>query len=634
MPKRIISLSVAAYVVLLSFVQAQERHIYWTNAKGKILRGDENGTAYKEIISARLPSVIAIASDGLYWADAANFAIQRSSLDGAASEVVISGTGRIAQMVVDPKSKKLYWLEQDSGKIWGANLDGTGVVTLQEGLLSPSALAIDSLAGKLYWASTVNETTQMIQRANLDGTQSEDVLAAPSIVLSLVVDATHGMIYWISNGTREIRRANFDGQNMETIIAEVTPSSLALDPQHGKIYLAGFQKIVRMNLDGTETEELVTGIALSASSLCLHLTEGKMYWVDEWTARIQRANLEGNEVDDVLVGFVPPRGLALDVENEKVYWTGFGEILRASFEGSKVEYVVNVACGIGELYDIAIDPEEDKMYWIRDSDCGGGSQVHRANLDGSKVENLSGGGIIHHLALDLEARKLYWSDAGGRLQSRGIYRANLDGSEAEALINNLNAPGGIAIDGQNRKVYWTEYPHSVYRASLDGTNIESLMTGLSVPGEIALAVQNGKMYWTEHGAGKIRRANLDGTGIEDLFTGLEAPHRIALTFEGPGLKVEEAHIDMPAHFELLQNYPNPFNASTRIEFELPRAHVVSLEVFTVHGEVVAVLIDRQKLAAGRHRIILEAESLPSGFYVYRLQTGGDFVLMRKLVLLK
>jgi hypothetical protein len=103
----------------------------------------------------------------------------------------------------------------------------------------------------------------------------------------------------------------------------------------------------------------------------------------------------------------------------------------------------------------------------------------------------------------------------------------------------------------------------------------------------------------------------------------------------PAVKVDEAQPNLPAHFQLLQNYPNPFNALTRIEFELSRANAVSLKVFNLHGEEVAVFFSGKNLSAGRHKINWNGEDLPSGIYIYRLQTGGgEVVAFRKLVLLK
>lgn len=91
---------------------------------------------------------------------------------------------------------------------------------------------------------------------------------------------------------------------------------------------------------------------------------------------------------------------------------------------------------------------------------------------------------------------------------------------------------------------------------------------------------------------------------------------------------------IPARFHLLQNYPNPFNASTNFEFDLPRATEVNLKIFTLEGEEVATLLNQSKFAAGSHRVNWNARNLPSGVYIYRLQTNNGFVAVRKLVLLK
>lgn len=89
---------------------------------------------------------------------------------------------------------------------------------------------------------------------------------------------------------------------------------------------------------------------------------------------------------------------------------------------------------------------------------------------------------------------------------------------------------------------------------------------------------------------------------------------------------------LPNHFELVQNYPNPFNPSTTIEFALPRAGHVSLKVYNVVGQEVAVLVDAHK-SAGNYSIEFGSENFPSGVYFYKLvhQEGSE---TRKMMLVK
>lgn len=85
-------------------------------------------------------------------------------------------------------------------------------------------------------------------------------------------------------------------------------------------------------------------------------------------------------------------------------------------------------------------------------------------------------------------------------------------------------------------------------------------------------------------------------------------------------------------YHLGQNYPNPFNSSTQIQFNLPRAGDVSLELFDVTGRHVRTLLSGYQ-SAGQHQIHFDAGTLPSGLYFYRLQSG-EFVQTQKLMLIK
>ena len=79
--------------------------------------------------------------------------------------------------------------------------------------------------------------------------------------------------------------------------------------------------------------------------------------------------------------------------------------------------------------------------------------------------------------------------------------------------------------------------------------------------------------------------------------------------------------EIPLVFELGQNYPNPFNPSTMIHFAVPQTARVSLKIFSVLGEEIAVLVD-QELPAGRYDVRWEAPDAKSGVYIYRLQAGN------------
>jgi len=85
-------------------------------------------------------------------------------------------------------------------------------------------------------------------------------------------------------------------------------------------------------------------------------------------------------------------------------------------------------------------------------------------------------------------------------------------------------------------------------------------------------------------------------------------------------------------YQLYQNYPNPFNPSTTIKYQIPKSDNVSLKIYDILGNEIAVLVNEIK-PAGIHTNVFNANALSSGIYFYRLQTSA-FSETKKLLLIK
>ena len=162
-----------------------------------------------------------------------------------------------------------------------------------------------------------------------------------------------------------------------------------------------------------------------------------MYWTDSYTDKIQRANLNGSRIEDLVTGLDRPQRIALDISGGKVYWTDTGtdKIQRANLNGSRVEDLVT---GLGNPRGIALDIAGRKMYWA-DS---GTDKIQRANLNGSGIQDLVTGIDIggDDIELDVSGGKMYWADNN----YDQIQRANLDGSQIEVLVTG-GYPLGVAL---------------------------------------------------------------------------------------------------------------------------------------------------------------------------------------------
>jgi hypothetical protein len=87
-----------------------------------------------------------------------------------------------------------------------------------------------------------------------------------------------------------------------------------------------------------------------------------------------------------------------------------------------------------------------------------------------------------------------------------------------------------------------------------------------------------------------------------------------------------------AEFTLSQNYPNPFNPSTTIVYSLSQSGFVQLKLYDILGNEVANLVNMEQ-GIGNYKIKLNASSLASGVYFYKISVG-NFTAVKKLNLIK
>lgn len=90
---------------------------------------------------------------------------------------------------------------------------------------------------------------------------------------------------------------------------------------------------------------------------------------------------------------------------------------------------------------------------------------------------------------------------------------------------------------------------------------------------------------------------------------------------------------LPQKFVLHDNYPNPFNPATSIRFELPTASQITVKVYDILGNEVAVAADGY-FQPGIHTIQFSGERLASGVYICRLTSPTGISLTKKMSLLK
>ena len=95
--------------------------------------------------------------------------------------------------------------------------------------------------------------------------------------------------------------------------------------------------------------------------------------------------------------------------------------------------------------------------------------------------------------------------------------------------------------------------------------------------------------------------------------------------------VEEEQI-VVYDYSLSQNYPNPFNPSTKINYSIAAAGIVTIKIYNILGREISTLVNEEK-TQGRYEVNFNASALASGVYFYQIKTGS-FVSSKKMILIK
>ena len=166
--------------------------------------------------------------------------------------------------------------------------------------------------------------------------------------------------------------------------------------------------------------------------------------------------------------------------------------------------------------------------------------------------------------------------------------------------------------------------------SIPGGIVTSSFFGYSVAYVVEDTLKPGKGYWIKTtSAGKLVLSTAGNVPQENRI-------RIELTSElpppPPGDDTRTSNSITPSDFSLGQNYPNPFNPTTVIQYAVPSSQYVSLKIFNVLGQQVAVLVDGLQ-DAGYKSVAWDASQIPSGIYFYQLN-AGTFSETKKLILMR
>ncbi len=287
--------------------------------------------------------------------------------------------------------------------------------------------------------------------------------------------------------------------------------------------------------------------------------------------------------------------------------------------------IVAVGSGMGSICHISTD---DGVSWtdINYNLNFGPSEV-AINPSGDIFIMGGSQGIWRKLAVDTVWTQVLTGNVGATLfiaSNEHIYTTyskSTDNGQTWTTIGNGSYINSFAENSAGHLFFGTnDFGQGVYRSVDFGETWELISDGLPTSINInALAVDSEDYLYA-------------GTGGKSMFK----------TTTSTVVSVEDLEFK-PTSFSLNQNYPNPFNPTTNIRFRIAEFGYVTLKVYDVLGNEIAILINEEKpageyevefnLSAGRPGTSSINHIPSSGIYFYQLK-AGSFIQTKKMVLMK
>jgi hypothetical protein len=223
------------------------------------------------------------------------------------------------------------------------------------------------------------------------------------------------------------------------------------------------------------------------------------------------------------------------------------------------------------------------------------------------------------------------STTGDTIKSKFI--SNIGYVALNQTPNSYYTYNDMIIDNQNNIYFASPFFELQRQLRKFNQNLDTLFT-MEIPG--AFLGTNADLIWIDRHQTTILKnedgvINFGSSGISVAPLGDTLDCLAAKLTENTS-SVENTSSENITNYNLEQNYPNPFNPNTTIQFSIPEQSFVTLEIFNSLGEIISILVS-ENLNTGTYKYDWGAADLPSGVYLYRLQTAA-FSTSKKMILLR
>lgn len=206
-------------------------------------------------------------------------------------------------------------------------------------------------------------------------------------------------------------------------------------------------------------------------------------------------------------------------------------------------------------------------------------------------------------AVSYSDTKLYAGSEGG-----GVFLTTNNGSNWNAINNGLSGSNvrTFAASGSNE---FTGTDSGVFLSTNNGAVWNNVNNGLTNKDIRCLLISGTYIYAGTFGNGVWKRP------LNEMIT-----------------SVQILSNELPPDFMLEQNYPNPFNPVTVIRYQITENSFTTLKIYDLSGKEISTLVNEKQIA-GYYSVSFNGADLPSGVYIYKLQSYRSSET-KKMILIK
>lgn len=670
-------IAITICIALFAFSTAFTQDIYTTTRGIDILNAELEKTRQIVEPSMSYPTglFVDVHSEKIYWGDSNNFTVLSGNTDGTNVEGLKNRYSlldfNVFDVYADTLQQKIYfsgyapsYAEVEPG-LYSMNMDGSNMKTVYKAddsfSRAPRAIAPGPDPQTLF--ITDGNSIRSVNIGQSKSTNSQITLNTS--IMGIDYYGPEQKIYVLLES--ELIRMNPDATELEALADSgfTSGNHVKVDAQNQKVYWTSsadygereFGKIFEANLDGSEQRVVFQGEDISPYGLFIDEENGVFYvslTEGFGVPRIQKMRF--NEDDQLVTEEIPfntlnsgatgPEQIVADIKNEWIYWInnassrnyankldqqyyvqriGFGD------NTAKLEVVhssIRYKEGQDAILDFDINEEEEHLYLAIDAPSDF-DQLIRYDIASGKADTLVSRAPslsrINSVSYDASSDIIYYT----------IYFQNDSTSFRKFDLNEMKSTGIGVIDGAAiaNNINYSEANQMLYFSNQNAIHSMDVDNGSTQ--EVVMAneffdINNNHIYWSNNI--QTKRSDLDGENTEDFNQNFGLRSHFVVFAEPETNVANEFITEQPNDIHLMQNYPNPFNPTTNIEFYLPHQSQVSLQLYNLLGQEVATIFEGRK-SSGQHQVQLDASSLSSGVYFYRL-SSENYSITKKLSLIK